>query len=220
MTTTRRIQIVIGLLLALAVPFCHLSDLGRRLLGQRNPVGGEFLWWIFLAAVLFYVAAVERTSLSSIGFRKPGWAEIVLGVGAAVVMFVGTGAIFQLVLPALHLSVAEKITSLATAPLWVRLLTVTRAAVCEEVAFRGYGFERLAELSGSPLLAAVVTFALFTIAHLAGGGWGQVIIAAYGGLILTLLYLWRRNLWATIIAHWLTDASAFILLPVLLAGRH
>jgi membrane protease YdiL (CAAX protease family) len=76
------------------------------------------------------------------------------------------------------------------------------------------------ELTRSPLLAAAVTFVLFTIAHLAGGGWGQVTIAAYGGLILTFLYLWRRNLWATIIAHWLTDASAFILLPVLLVHHH
>lgn len=37
-----------------------------------------------------------------------------------------------------------------------------------------------------------------------------MIIAAVGGLILTLLYVWRRNLWANMIAHWLTDASAFL----------
>jgi hypothetical protein len=71
MTNPRRIQIVIGLFLALGLPFCHLSDLGRRLLGPGNPVGGEFLWWIFLAAVFYYVVAVERKPLSSIGYRKP-----------------------------------------------------------------------------------------------------------------------------------------------------
>lgn len=220
MTNARRTQIIIGLLLVLGLPFCHLSSLGQQLLGPGNAIGGEVLWWIFLAAVLAYVVAVERRPLSSVGFHTPGWADILLGVVAAVVMFMGTGIIFQFVLPALHLSVAAKITSLAAAPLWVRLLTVTRAAICEETAFRGYGFERLTELTGSPLFAAAITFALFTIAHLSGGGWGQVIIAAYGGLILTLLYLWRRNLWATIVAHWLTDGSAFILLPVLMARHH
>ena len=26
----------------------------------------------------------------------------------------------------------------------------------------------------------------------------------------TLLYVWRRNLWSNMLAHWLTDAAAFI----------
>jgi len=50
-------------------------------------------------------------------------------------------------------------------------------------------------------------------------GLGTGIIAAFGGLVLTLLYVWRGNLWANIIAHWLTDGAAFILLP-LLAAHH
>jgi|GEM_PF-5822705 len=59
---------------------------------------------------------------------------------------------------------------------------------------------------------------LFTLAHLSGGGAGQVIIAAFGGLVLTALYFWRGNLWANIIAHWLTDGAGFILLPLI--GAH
>ncbi|HEX3663958.1 MAG TPA: type II CAAX endopeptidase family protein [Rhizomicrobium sp.] len=220
MTNARRVQIVIGLLLALAVPFCHLGDLGGKLIGPDNPIAGEFLWWILLAAILLYVVVVERRPLSSLGYRRPGTADILLGIGAAIVMFLGTGIIFQLVLPALHLSLKHNIAAMAAAPLWLRILSVTRAAFVEETAFRGYGFERLTELGGSMWLAALVTFVLFTLAHLSGGGWGQVIIAAWGGLILTLLYVWRRNLWSTIIAHWLTDGAAFILLPVLLARHH
>jgi membrane protease YdiL (CAAX protease family) len=53
----------------------------------------------------------------------------------------------------------------------------------------------------------VATWMLFTLAHLSGGGAGQVIIAAFGGLVLTALYFWRGNLWANIIAHWLTDGA-------------
>ena len=113
-------------------------------------------------------------------------------------------------LPALHLSVQRQLSGLYQAPLWFRLLTVTRAAFAEETAFRGYGFERLRELTGSGTIAAVATWALFTIAHLSSWGWAQVIIAAFGGLVLTVLYVWRRNLWANIIAHWLTDGAGFI----------
>jgi uncharacterized protein len=38
-------------------------------------------------------------------------------------------------------------------------------------------------------------------------GWGHLLIAGFGGLTLTLLYVWRRNLWANIIAHFIADAA-------------
>jgi membrane protease YdiL (CAAX protease family) len=38
-------------------------------------------------------------------------------------------------------------------------------------------------------------------------GWGHLLIAGFGGLTLTLLYVWRRNLWANIIAHFIVDAA-------------
>jgi membrane protease YdiL (CAAX protease family) len=220
MTSGRRIQIVIGLLLALGLPFCHLGALGKQYSGLAPLFGGEVLWWALFVAVLLYVLLVERKPLSSLGYRMPGISNIALGFLAAFVMFMGSGAIYQLVLPALHLSLDRPMAAIGAMPLWFRLLTVTRAAVVEETLFRGYGFERLAEWTRSPLLAGVVTFALFTLAHLSGGGWGQVIIAAFGGLVLTVLYMWRRNIWATITAHGLTDGAAFILLPMLMAHHH
>jgi membrane protease YdiL (CAAX protease family) len=219
MTNSRRLQILVGLVLALGLPFCHLGDLGRTYSGLGPLMGGDVLWWVLFAAILLYTLLVERQALSSIGFRKPGAWDIALGVLAAIVMFMGTGVIFQFVLPALHMSVDRQLASAIQAPLWFRLINVTRAAVVEETAFRGYGVERLNELTGSALLAGFVTWVLFTIAHLSTWGWAQVIIAAYGGLVLTVLYLWRRNLWSNIIAHWLTDGAAFILLPLMMHHR-
>jgi membrane protease YdiL (CAAX protease family) len=216
MTATRTIQIVIGLLLALALPFCHLGDLGR---GWFNPLwGGEVLWWALFATIVLYVLLVERKTLSSIGYRAPGVLDVVLGIAAAFVAVFGIGMIFQFVLPAIHLTVNHQLGTLLATPLLFRIATVTRAAFVEETLFRGYGFERIAELTKSPLLAALVTWALFTMAHLQSWGWGQVIIAAWGGLVLTGLYLWRRNLWANIICHWLTDGVGFLLMP--LAAAH
>jgi membrane protease YdiL (CAAX protease family) len=220
MSATRRIQVIIGLLLALGLPFCHLGALGKQYSRLGPLLGGEVLWWALFAAVLLYVLFVERKALSSLGFRRPGVSDIALGFLAALVMFMGSGVLFQIVLPALHLNLDRPMQAIGAMPMWFRLLTVTRAAVVEETVFRGYGFERLAELTRSPLIAGLVTFALFTLAHLSGGGWGQVIIAAFGGLVLTLLYMWRRNIWSTIVAHWMTDGAAFILLPLLMAHHH
>lgn len=218
MTATRRIQVLIGLIVALALPFCHLGDLGKAYSGLGPLWGGEVLWWALFVFIIFYVLVIERRPLSSIGFRAPGVMDLVLGFIFAVVMVFGMGFIFSVLLPALHLSVAQKITALFQAPFWFRILLVTRAAFVEEIAFRGYGFERLTEFSGSKWLAALVTCALFTLAHYSGGGWGQVIIAAWGGVMLTALYLWRRNLWANILCHWLTDGVGFLLMPM--AGTH
>ena len=37
------------------------------------------------------------------------------------------------------------------------------------------------------------------------------MIAVFGGIVLTGLYLWRRDLAANMIAHLLTDAVGFLL---------
>jgi membrane protease YdiL (CAAX protease family) len=96
-------------------------------------------------------------------------------------------------------------------PFWYRFILVTRAAVAEETLFRGYPIERLEELTGSRLIAAVISWAAFTIVHLAAWGWPQLIVAGFGGVILTVLYLWRRNLYSNIIAHWIADGAGFLL---------
>jgi membrane protease YdiL (CAAX protease family) len=210
MSGSRRVQIVIGLLLALGLPFAHLGDLGRKFSGLGPLWGGEALWWALFIVILLYVLFVERKPLASLRFVRPRVMDIVAGVIAAIVAVVGIGIIFSMVLPALHLSVTQKLSPLMAAPFVFRVLAATRAAFVEETLFRGYGFERITELTGSASVAALVTFALFTFAHYAGGGWGQVLIAAWGGLVLTALYVWRRNLWSNILCHWLTDASGFL----------
>jgi len=210
---SNRVVLVVGLVLALGLPFCHLGDLGKTYSHLGPLWGQEVLWWALFVLILVYVRFAEGRPLRTLQFRNPGWRNLLFGVLAAVVAVLGIGFIFAVVLPALHLSVAQKIAGLFQAPFWFRVLLVTRAAFVEETAFRGYGFERITMLTGSTWLAALVTFALFTLAHYSGGGWGQVIIAAWGGLVLTALYVWRRNLWTTIACHWLTDGAGFLLMP-------
>ena len=217
MTAGRRIQIFIGLIFPLIATFLPVGATSKHFFGPL--LGGEYLWWALSAALLIYIVAVERLPLSSIGFRKPGVLDIVLGIIAGVLLFAGIGVIYQIVLPALHLQAQAKAASnlgaLLTTPVWFRVLLVTRAAVGEEILFRGYPMERIKELTGSTLLAVVLTWAAFTYAHLASWGPMHLIVAGYGGVILTVLYLWRRNIWANMIAHWIADGAAFLLLPLL-----
>ena len=65
-------------------------------------------------------------------------------------------------------------------------------------------------------LAGLVSWAVFTYAHLSSWGAPQLIVAGYGGALLTVLYLWRRNIWSNMLAHWIADSS-FVLIPLLTA---
>lgn len=95
-------------------------------------------------------------------------------------------------------------------PLWWRLISAVRAGVAEEVIFRGYAIERTIELTRNRAIAVLAPLAVFTFAHVPIWGWSHAPIVALGGLVFSLLYVWRRNLWTNIVAHVVVDVVAVI----------
>jgi membrane protease YdiL (CAAX protease family) len=208
----RRLQILVGLVVFLGLSLLPLGSWGRAYSGLGDMFGGELPWWIMTVLLLLYVAVVEKRRFSSLGFRTPGWRDIALAVGAAILAISGISLTYAVIFPMFHLKLnSGAAQSLLDTPFWFRVLLVTRAAVAEELIFRGYGFSRSDELTGSRLAAALLTWVVFTVAHVHYWGAAQLIVAGWGGLVLTLLFLWRRNLWANMLAHWLTDAAGFLL---------
>lgn len=51
---------------------------------------------------------------------------------------------------------------------------------------------------------------IFTLIHLSSWGAPQMIVAGYGGALLTVLYVWRRNATANMLAHWIGDCGLII----------
>ncbi|MGA7537533.1 MAG: type II CAAX endopeptidase family protein [Steroidobacteraceae bacterium] len=206
---------LIGLIFALGVGFLPLAHWGDTHVLPGNHWGGEILWWAAVLVLLLYVLAAEHRSLSSIGFRTPRGSDLGWGLIFGIALFVGAGILDGIVFPALHLKIdLATYRSIIGAPIAYRVALVTRAAVCEEILFRGYSIERLKEWTGSAWLAGLISLAVFTFAHLTSWGAPQLIVAAYGGAVLTVLYLWRGNIWANMLAHWIGDCS-FIFLPLL-----
>ena len=189
---------LVGLALALGVACLPIGDWDREFAGIGHLIGNEAIWWIYVAAILLYVRKIERRLLSSIGFRTPGISNIALGACAGLLITAVLGAMYFVVLPALHLNDSMASTSNAGAlmatPFWWRFISTIRAAVTEEVLFRGYAMERIEELSGSRTVAVVVSCVIFTLAHVSSWGWSHELFVAVGGLAFSLLYLWRRNL--------------------------
>ncbi|MGH8325272.1 MAG: lysostaphin resistance A-like protein [Steroidobacteraceae bacterium] len=213
MTSRPRATVLIGALFLLAATFAPLGGWGQRLFGRElGPhYSREILWWVLTFGLYAHVLFAERRPLSSMGFRRPRVLDIVLAVITAMLMVGGFVFIYNVIFPLLHLQAnLHRSNALGHTPLAYRLLLVTRAAVAEETLFRGYPIERLKEWSGSRILAGAVTLAAFTYAHLAYWGGAQLLIAGYGGLLLTVLYVWRRNIWANMIAHWIADGAGFL----------
>ena len=210
MNTKRIIQILIGLTLTLVVASLPFPVWDDEFADTAHLVGNELIYWVLVAATLAYVLKVERLPLATIGFRRPTWVDLAIGFVFAVATMGGLAALYFVVFPALGISEDQQIDKLMSAPKWWLAISVLRAGVSEEVLFRGYPIERLRELSGSRIIAAILPLIPFTLAHVGPWGWSHVVVAAFGGAMLTILYLWRRNLWASIFAHCLIDGVAVL----------
>ena len=206
-TRGRRLA-VIAVLILLQLPWPGWLFPGESLSAQ---VLRELLFWLMSGLLLAYVLLIERRPLRSIGLGNPNWKSLTWGVGGAVAMVAGMALIYLVIFPALGLPAEEKqMGEVKGLPLWFRVGLVTRAATFEELYYRGFAIERIAELSGRRWLAALVSLLAFTFAHLDYWGWTHLIVAGYGGLVLTALYLWRRDLASNMFAHWLTDGVGFL----------
>jgi len=178
-----------------------------------NLLARETVYWGFAAAVLLWLTCAERLPLNSIGFRPPTWKGFRIGIVAAVVLTAIQIFQFAVIIPLFHLRVAAimiRQQAIMNTPYWYRVLLVFRAAVTEEVIFRGYLIEKVLQLSKSAVLAVILSVAAFTYYHL--GGWGpvQLIAVGGGGLVFALLYIWRKDLPSNMVAHFLADAAGFL----------
>jgi uncharacterized protein len=184
----------------------HGNSIGRLL-------ARDAIVWCSAAAVLLWLTLAEQLPLSSIGFCRATWKGVVVGILTAIVITGFMVVQFVAIIPLFHLSTASIIArkqAIMSTPYWYRVLLVLRAAVTEEILFRGYLIEKVRQLTGSPALAVVVSVAAFTYAHLRGWGPVQLISVGASGLVLALLYVWRRDLPSNMLAHFLADAAGFL----------
>ncbi len=168
--------------------------------------------WLGLAvAVLTWVILIERRPISSMGIRRPGWDTIGWAMVMTVALVASLMLSYALILPAIGLEMNRVATkSIIDLSFGSQLALFVRAGVTEEILFRGYPIERLLELTRSKWIAALVPGMCFIGGHYWWGG-GQMIVVAFGTVIFTSFYLWRRDLISCMIAHISADLVGFSL---------
>jgi membrane protease YdiL (CAAX protease family) len=160
----------------------------------------------------------QSAPLRAMGFAfRPGWlGEISLGAA------IGWGGIVACVLPiAVFGEMALKVN---TTPhhlflFGLDLSVLAVAALGEEVAFRGYPFQRLIEAMG-PVFATLFISLLFMVAHLQNpdSSHASLFTTLLAGWLLALAYLRTRALWVCWGFHFAWNASMGLLFGLPVSG--
>jgi membrane protease YdiL (CAAX protease family) len=181
------------------------------------------LWpfWIALALSLGIAHFAEGIPLATFGFqwskktlraRLIEWIFAVLAAAVIAIVIISFSTYVRNLLtnePAPVLNVTRIL------PMWVLIPAWITGAFTEEVLFRSYSIERLTQITGRRWLAGLFTVLAFTLLHGLTWDWIHVVTAVLpGGILLTLLYLWRRSLAFVVIVHAVINAP-LLLLPLL-----
>lgn len=212
--------VVIGFLLVILVN-AMVNYLTRdRSLEVRSAIGYPFLIAALLLESWIMTRALDGRDFRTVGlWLFSGWVrEFLIGIGLGmalitltIVALVATGAIAFRGWNALHGRAPLVFTETAG---WLLL-----AATFEEVAFRGYGFQRLVDAVG-PWLGALIFAGLFGVAHIANP-WASPLSTAntvLAGLLLSLSYLKTRALWLPIGLHWAWNFSMGMIFSLPVSG--
>ena len=212
--STSRAPALIGLLVAFGWPLIFLALPGlttHQIASAHDDTVTIVAEWSVIAVLCLIAFGVQRWRPSDFGLRGLGWRDILASLGGVVLAFVLSGLASRVV----HMpSSLSNISKVAAVPLALRIALVLTAAICEEFGYRGFGIEELAHLIGNRWLAGLFSLILFTVSHSGLYGFSAaLIIPGLVGAVLTVLYLWRRNLPACMLMHAIIDGFFLVLIP-------
>lgn len=176
---------------------------------------------LLLLCTWFLRVAGERWA--SVGLRRPPrwWGVPLLAAGGFVLLYVVSGVMSHVVLPALGAAPPALDSLRALRGDVARYLYAAipvawgSAAFGEELVVRGFLLDRIGKGIGASrtpayVAAIVIQAVIFGACHLYQGVGGALLTGAVG-LVIGLVWLGgRRNLWACIILHGVVNSISFI----------
>ena len=211
--------VVVGLVIALfGNEVIGQLDLSTRL--AMSQVGGYLLSdaikWVIVGALLAIVLFWERRSLASIGLKMPDGREIGIAVAAGLVAVMVGVFVTGVAVAVLGVEQPTALSAVGRLPFVIQLMVVVTAVITEEIMWRGYPIERLAELTGRPWIGAVVSGVVFLGVHYPDWGLAGAIPQSVFTLALVGVYVWSRNVLASMLTHGVINVLMVLVLPQLL----
>jgi membrane protease YdiL (CAAX protease family) len=217
---SRKIQLIeASVLLFLIMPsmFVSLSVIKRSSLTFPQLAGSSLVHDLALLALVLYLVWRNGEPFTSIGLNlKEKWRELFLGLALFVPFFLGVGLIERLLRSLGYLipkGPPAYLTPSGAGQFLLAFALLIVVAVTEEVIFRGYFILRLESVLRNSGVAVLLSALVFSIGH-GYQGPGSVIAIGLMGIFFGLIYLWRRNLIAPIVIHFLQNFLAMIVAPL------
>jgi uncharacterized protein len=216
----RRTPALVSLVLILVYPLlsvpvqASIHILVPRFGATEARIIAEGVIWLYAAIVLSIAVFWERRTLASIGLRRPTLASLGFGIVGAAAMAAAGALAAYVVYHVLHqMSHAnEQAAAIVGGSVVYAICISVRAGVIEELFYRGLATEQLTVFTGHRWLSAFLATAVFVGMHLLHFDPIQLVPIGAVGLVLVVLYLWRHDLWANIIAHIVVDATSLVAL--------
>lgn len=210
---------VLGLLIALFGPIV-VAIIADKFIYAKNRILLHLLGlsslMAIVAGVLFIVFRYEHQTVASLGIRPFNWQTVAWGLALAAFFIYIFAPTAYWMLEHFRLGGFEKgIFKNAALPLWYLAIAVLVGSISEEVLYRGYAIERIADLTGNYWIAGIISVLIFGLAHVPMWGWGPALTTIVSGVILTVFFIWHKDLTANIIAHFVTDFSGLVIGPLL-----
>lgn len=210
-----------GLTLALVGPglvalFATTIATDPETLGPRAFSLALFLG--FLLTVLSIAFKGEKLRWADIGFANVSWLSVVWAVPVTLFFVFVFGPAAYTVLSALDIgSFDTGRNRLMQLPALYLVPAIVVVAGGEEWLYRGYAIERIEAITGKAWIAGLISLTLFVLAHLPLWGPGPALTTLVSGGILTILYIWKRDIVMLIVAHVATDLYG-LMVPLLVVS--
>jgi len=208
-------SIVMGIVLLPAFLLALLIENPPRALGAVGPLS------VILAVITaHFLLKRDGRSFSNLGMSMPR--NIVrtglLGLAGALGVLIVSAPIMigvqQLTGHQPDISALDFVRGSLPGLTLILAITWTTAAFGEEMVFRGFALNRLAESMGSTrasfAVAALIQAVIFGLAHSYQGPVGAFGAGLVGGLIAVLYLVVKRNLWVAILTHGLYDTIGLV----------
>lgn len=208
------VPVAVLLGLALGAQIVQLAHPAVRAYLQEHDVLYRGSWLGFtmlkqwaLFALMLVALRIREERLESVGFPRLDARRVTLAV-VLVGFFLGVALLHR---PSFPESEAVRVWDV---PFWPgeRALEVglaLTAALVEETFFRGFAVVWIYRWSGHLPLAVVFPALLFAAGH-AYLGWLNVAFAFGAAVVFALVFIWRRDLYWPMVAHFLIDALVLL----------